>query len=145
MPSFGQRSLDELASCHCDLQALMKEAIKHGPDFSVLEGFRDEAEQERLFRKGLTTIHWPYGNHNKKPSLAVDIAPYFAQKKVKINWKDTKPWHVLAGYVKGIASQMGFVIRWGGDWDSDWIYDDQNFHDLPHLELKLTEKVPPQA
>jgi len=26
-------------------------------------------------------------------------------------------------------------LRWGGDWDSDKVFDDQNFDDLPHFEL----------
>lgn len=140
MPEFGTASIGQLMTCHEDLQDIMNVAIKDGPDFSVLEGFRDEKEQERLFRAGLTTIHWPYGNHNKKPSLAVDIAPYFAHKNPHIDWADPKPFHVLAGYIKGIAHNMGHVIRWGGDWDSDWTYDDQNFHDLPHMELRLAPK-----
>lgn len=33
------------------------------------------------------------------------------------------------------ASTTGVKIRWGGDWDGDWIHTDQSFHDLPHFEL----------
>jgi hypothetical protein len=31
---------------------------------------------------------------------------------------------------------MGIGLRWGGDWDSDKDFSDQNFDDLVHWELK---------
>jgi peptidoglycan L-alanyl-D-glutamate endopeptidase CwlK len=42
----------------------------------------------------------------------------------------------FAGFVKGVASQMGIPIRWGGDWNSDNNLKDNKFDDLPHFELK---------
>ena len=41
----------------------------------------------------------------------------------------------FAGVVKGIASQMGIGIRWGGDWDMDTEVKDNRFDDLVHFEL----------
>jgi hypothetical protein len=46
-------------------------------------------------------------------------------------------WYSFGGYVRGIAEGMEINVRWGGDWDSDWSFIDQTFHDLPHWELKL--------
>ena len=43
--------------------------------------------------------------------------------------------YAFGGFVKGVASQKGIKIRWGGDWDSDNDLHDQNFIDLPHFEL----------
>jgi peptidoglycan L-alanyl-D-glutamate endopeptidase CwlK len=34
-----------------------------------------------------------------------------------------------------VEGKISHAIRWGGDWDSDDIFDDQNFDDLPHFEL----------
>ncbi len=61
--------------------------------------------------------------------MAVDIAPY------PIDWKDHKRFYYLAGIVKGVASQMGIKVRWGGDWDSDNDLNDQSFMDLGHFEI----------
>jgi hypothetical protein len=41
----------------------------------------------------------------------------------------------MAGLVKGIALQKGYVIRWGGDWSGKALFKDQTFNDYPHFEL----------
>ena len=41
----------------------------------------------------------------------------------------------LAGIISGIARTMGYIVRWGGDWDSDFDVRDQTFNDLGHFEL----------
>jgi peptidoglycan L-alanyl-D-glutamate endopeptidase CwlK len=43
--------------------------------------------------------------------------------------------YVLAGYVLGIAQAQSVALRWGGDWNGNWDYRDQRFHDLGHFEL----------
>lgn len=129
MPKFSEASKRELASCHPDLQRVLNEAIKH-IDFTVLEGHRGEEEQNAAHAAGRSKLKFPQSNHNLKPSQAVDIAPY------PIDWQDWRRFDFLAGYVKGIASQMGVELRWGGDWDSDNEMADQTFHDLPHFELR---------
>ncbi len=74
-------------------------------------------------------MEYPHGKHNRKPSEAIDAAPY------PIDWDDLNRFYYFAGYVKGIANEMGIKIRWGGDWDGDTILDDQTFMDLPHFEI----------
>jgi len=59
----------------------------------------------------------------------VDVAPY------PIQWKDRERFHYMGGIVRGVASQMGVKVRWGGDWDSDGEIKDNNFDDLVHIEL----------
>jgi len=63
------------------------------------------------------------------PARAVDVVPY------PIDWDDREGFYAFGGFVKGVASQKGIKIRWGGDWDSDNDLHDQNFIDLPHFEL----------
>lgn len=128
MPNFGTKSRTELATAHPDLQRLFNRVIDTF-DCVVLEGHRGEAAQEEAVRTGKSKLHWPNGNHNKTPSMAVDVAPY------PVNWNDTQRFYYFAGYVKGIAATMGIKIRWGGDWDSDTDLHDQTFFDLPHFEL----------
>lgn len=135
MPSFGKASLKQLQTLHPDLQRLLNEAIKYF-DFSIVEGFRNKEAQNRAYAKGLSDKKWPNGKHNKKPSLAVDIAPY------PIDWSDerraTERFVLLAGFVLCLASQLGLNIRWGGDWDQDEdTRNEQGLRDYPHFELVL--------
>lgn len=120
MPSFSQRSLSNLSTCHPELQRLLGEAIKH-VDFTVLEGHRGREGQEKAFREGNSRARWGQSKHNAKPSLAVDIVPW------PIDWNDHERFHHLAGWVLGIASQMGIDLGWGGLWTT--------LVDMPHFEL----------
>ena len=128
MYKYSKRSIKKLESAHPDLQQLFNEVIKI-IDCTVIFGHRTEAEQEEQHRLGHTSLHFPRSNHNKIPSLAVDVVPY------PIDWHDRERFVYLAGIVKGIASQLGIKLRWGGDWDSDNELHDQTWMDLPHYEL----------
>ena len=98
-------------------------------DCTIICGYRTKEQQEEAYQSGNSQVHYPHGHHNKKPSYAVDAAPY------PIDWNDRDRFHLFAGYVLGIASQMGTKIRWGGDWDSDKELKDNKFDDLVHFEL----------
>jgi len=95
----------------------------------ILCGHRDKATQNSLHDEGLTQVHWPNSKHNETPSMAVDMAPY------PLDWKDTKRFYFLAGLMFATADQLGFKIRWGGDWSMDMDFEDQKFNDLVHFEL----------
>ena len=129
MPSFGKKSQERLNTCDPRLVELFETVIEDF-DCSVLEGYREKEAQNRAFDEGKSKLKFPEGNHNRYPSLAVDVAPY------PIDWKDRDRFHYFAGFVKGIASQLGLDIRWGGDWDSDTQTKDNNFDDLPHFEVR---------
>lgn len=132
MPAFGTNSEKALASCHSDLQRLAYTAIMF-VDFSVLEGHRNEADQNKAYAKGFSKVRWPNGKHNKLPSNAFDFAPY------PIDWSDKEVarqrFVYVAGILMGIAFQLGIQIRWGGDWDRDFDTRDEKFRDLGHIEL----------
>jgi len=128
MPKFGKRSLDNLNTCHPDLQRLFNEVIKYY-DCSVLCGHRTKEEQDAAYHDGRSKVQWPNGKHNSMPSKAVDVAPY------PVDWSDTRRFYMFVGIVRGIAAMMGIKIRVGADWDGDMEVKDQNFHDLPHVEL----------
>ena len=121
MAKFGARSLKRLKTCHPLLQVIMKEVVKIY-DITILEGHRGKAAQNAYFKKGTSQLKYPKGNHNKIPSMAVDISPY------PIDWKDLKRFHEVAGIVKAIAHVYGINIQWGGNW--------KRFKDYPHYELK---------
>ena len=134
MPSFGTRSKNNLATAHPDLQRLFNEVVKKY-DCSVICGHRNKEDQNKAFHEGRSKLQYPDGKHNKQPSQAVDVVPWFSTKP-NIRWNDSQKFYHFAGYVQAVADQLGIVIRWGGDWDSDGELHDQTFFDLPHFELK---------
>ena len=122
MAKFGKRSRSNLATCHADIQKVLNEAIKYF-DFSVICGYRGKKAQNEAYKKGFSKLKFPLGKHNKKPSLAVDLAPY------PIDWKDNLRFAFMAGVIMTIADQMGIELEWGGHWKS--------FKDYPHFQLKI--------
>ena len=129
MPKFGRKSKERLNTCESNLQKVFNEVIKH-VDCSVLEGHREKDRQNKLFEEGKTKVRYPNGRHNRQPSSAVDVTPY------PVDWKDRERQTLFAGFVIGVASQMGIKLRWGGDWDQDFQVVDNRFDDFPHFELK---------
>ena len=129
MPKFGKTSKRRLKTCEKDLQDLFSEVVKYF-DCSVLVGYRGRNEQDNAYESGHSKVKWPNGKHNKKPSVAVDVAPY------PIDWKDRERFIYFGGFVKGCAFRMGIPLRWGGDWDNDTQLSDNNFDDLVHFELR---------
>lgn len=129
MPKFGTASAARLATCDQRLQDLFNKVIESF-DCTIIEGHRGEAAQHLAFVTGKSKLDWPNGNHNSKPSKAVDVAPY------PVDWTDSKRFYYFAGYVKGVATSMGLKVRWGGDWDNDTEVKDNTFNDLVHFEVK---------
>jgi peptidoglycan L-alanyl-D-glutamate endopeptidase CwlK len=134
LPKFSAESFTKLSTCHTDLQVLFYEVIKTF-DCEILEGYRNEYDQEKAFNSGNTKLHWPDGKHNHQPSMAVDVSPY------PVNWNNHNRFYWFAGYVMGIAQKLreegkiNHFIRYGGDWNSDKIIENESFKDLVHFEL----------
>lgn len=95
----------------------------------VIESHRNEEKQNEMFSKKLSKVKWPNSKHNKKPSQALDVCP------LPIDWNDKNQFILFAGYVLGIASEMGIKIRWGGDFNRNFKINDESFLDMPHFEL----------
>lgn len=120
MPVFSKRSLDNLKSCHPDLQKVAHAAIKDF-DFSVICGHRGKAEQDKAVATGKSKAKWPTSKHNSKPSLAFDATP------VPLDWNDIDSFKRMAAHMKAAAKRVDVKIKWGGDF--------KNFFDGPHFEL----------
>lgn len=127
MPKFSEYSRVRLAKVDPRLRQLFCEVIKHF-DCRVLCGHRDQAEQDALY-PARSQVRWPHSRHNSQPSQAIDVVPY------PVDFEDRERITLFAGFVKGVASQMGIAVRWGGDWDNDTEIDDNKFDDLPHFEI----------
>lgn len=118
MAKFGKTSLKRLQDLDSDLREILEEAIKI-MDFSVLCTFRTKEAQNKAFNEGKSKLQYPESNHNTKPSLAVDVAPY------PIDWEDLNRFERLCGIIEGIALMKGIKIRMGRDF---------SFNDYPHIE-----------
>lgn len=117
--SFGPKSLERLATCHPDLQAICRELIKE-MDVAVVCGHRNEREQESAFINGKSKLQWPRSKHNKFPSEAVDLCPY------PLVWDDIARFREMCERIERIAERLKIKIRLGRDF---------SFADWPHLEL----------
>lgn len=128
MPSFSEKSLKELSTCDEKLQKIFMEVIKHY-DCTVICGTRDEKAQEEAFRTGKSKLKYPHSKHNSFPSKAVDVVPY------PIDWNDRARFYHFAGFVYGVSEVLGIKLRWGGDFNQDLNFKNDNFIDMPHFEL----------
>lgn len=133
MPHFGTQSQLQLATCDKRLQRIANAAINIGPDFSIVEGFRNQEQQHRDFLKGASKLDWPHGRHNSQPSRAFDFSPY------PEDWSEGQLPHArfafIAGVILAVASGFNIKIRWGADWNRNWDPRDETFLDWGHIEL----------
>lgn len=144
--TFSKISKERILTCHHDIQLILSEVIKIY-DISVLEGYRDVKRQQELFnskpprtkKDGIIKLSM----HNYHPSMAVDICPY---KKgcdpFEKTIKNLARFYYMMGIVKAVSEYLlirgdiSHRVRFGLDWDSDDIFTDQSFDDLPHIELR---------
>jgi len=151
MPSYSQRSLNNLNSCDQRLQELFFQIVTSF-DCTIIEGHRGEKRQNEMFNTGKSKVRWPDSKHNRSPSLAVDVAPYIAGRgipwpKKPTDWnnqyerdaymKDFNEFYYFVGFVMATANSLDISIRSGIDWDRDHDVTDQSFLDAPHFELAL--------
>lgn len=145
MPRFSRESWEINNTVSWKLQGVLSGAIEL-IDFKSISGRRTTEEQKELYRTRKTTLDGvtKRSKHQADPpalAKAIDIAPWPVQwpDEENISEKEKqhriKRFHVLAGVILGVAHCRGVKLRWGGDWDGDWIYKDQEFHDLGHFEL----------
>ena len=137
MPKFSTISKMRLSTCDIRLQRVFYTVVKDF-DCSIFGGYRGKREQTFAYKHKKSKVKWPNSKHNSMPSMAVDSGPYpgiWPHAGYETYYKDLALWYLFAGYVKGVAYGMGIPLRWGGDWDSDWLIKDQTFDDLPHFEL----------
>ncbi len=131
MPRLGKRSKKRLEGVDSRLIDLLERVCKYF-DITVIEGKRSQERQDMLVKQGKSKTK--FGKHVQ--GKAVDIAPY------PIDWNARDDFHMLGGFVLGVANQMGLKVRWGGCWRYDSLYEGQrttktnNFDDLVHFEIK---------
>ena len=135
MFAFSKKSVEIMKDIDHELNMILFEAIKIY-DFSVVCGHRGKNAQNRAFYMGHSKLKFPASKHNSLPSMAVDLKPY--RKLDNIDYRD---FYFLAGILKAISFNLlenGKIhkrIRWGGDWNNNNDFKDNNFNDLFHFEM----------
>lgn len=141
MHRLGNTSTKRLATCHIDIQLIIREAISISRvDFGVAEGHRSLEDQMKYYKAGKSRVDGIKikGKHNYSPSLAIDI---YAFINGKASWeKDSL--NYLSGLILGVSGllfkqgKISHQLRWGGNWNQNGvILKDQSFDDMPHFEL----------
>ena len=116
----GDRSTKNLVGVNADLVKVVKRALELSPvDFTVIEGLRTKERQAELMKQGFTRTL----NSRHITGEAVDIVP------LPVDWKNPKPFGLVAEAMKKAADELGVKITWGGDWKS--------FVDLPHYQIEV--------
>ncbi len=135
MLTFSKRSLANLSDAHALLRQLMFAAIKEY-DFTAADGGRGRAAQEMAVKLGRSKVHFGNSAHNFIPWIALDIYPFpidFSKKGEKAYRK--KLVELQMDVIKPTADKLGIPIRQGIDFNRNGILTDDNFVDLPHVEL----------
>lgn len=129
---FSKRSLEVLGTVEMELRVLMKESLKVSEvDFAVVEGYRTDARQAELYRRGrdgkggkiVTYKDGVYTRSKHQDKKAVDIGVW---KNGKIDWDDVESYEYLAGVILQKAKELGIKVKAGISW---------KMRDLPHYEL----------
>jgi len=126
VPAFSDRSDAVLNTVDPTLQRLFRRVVKRYDCTVMPDGGKRTLERQRVlkFEGKSKTL-----NSKHLTGEAVDVMPY------PLSWTDTKRNYAFCGYVRGVAEMMGIDVRGGHDWDRDWTFTDQAFHDVPHWEL----------
>lgn len=122
--ALSKKSLDRLSGVHYDLVEVVKRAIEITEvDFTVLEGVRSKARQERLVKAGASQTM----RSRHLTGHAVDLGAYVGGQ---VRW-DWPLYYKIADAVKKAAAELNVPIEWGGDW--------KTFKDGPHFQLPFKE------
>lgn len=131
---FGKKSQERIATVEHPLQKILYHAIAISPiDFGIPQhgGRRDEETQYELFRTGKSKCDGVKIKSRHQSGEAIDI---YAFVNGKASW-DPRYLSVLAGVLMAAAKDLGYVLKWGGDFDRDWNLDEGDSWDMGHFEL----------
>ncbi|MDX8126738.1 M15 family metallopeptidase [Methylomonas sp. OY6] len=134
----GEKSLKELNGVHADLVAVVKRAIElTSQDFSVHDGIRTLAEQQKLVQSGASQTL----DSRHITGHAVDLVPYI---NGKLRW-EWEPIYKIADAVRTAAKELNVPIRWGGAWDVTLTNTDEAPEDLVADYTALRKKAGKKA
>jgi peptidoglycan L-alanyl-D-glutamate endopeptidase CwlK len=110
MPTFGQRSINNLMGVHADLLAIAERAIEvTATDFCVIEGLRGPERQGELVLAGASRTL----QSKHLIGHAIDVAAWVGGT---VSWE----WHhypVIAAAFRQASRESGIPVVWGAVWD----------------------------
>lgn len=151
-----QRDHDRMVGLHPDMARVVNRAAQITEvAFMVVEGVRSDETCRVNYGKGRTAkeclakgvparytkpgaakVTWlsnPYNSKHRKNAQgvgeAIDLLP------APYDWKDTKPFDLVAKAMFAAAKELGVDIRWGADWDEDGKPREKGETDSPHFEM----------
>lgn len=148
--SFGANSARKLKKCHPDLVVILEAAIQvSNVDFGISDTLRSDEDQLTYFLQGKSRIDPRDPELRKKSKHLSDEEGYaraadlFCYVKGRTDLMyDSEHLSYIVGVIHSItevlyaSGRITHKIRWGGNWDMDGcIVKDQDFDDLPHVEL----------
>ena len=134
MNKFGRKSNERLDTVNPIMQQIFRKAIVRSPiDFGIPQygGKRYATEQRELFNAGKSKCDGVRILSNHQTGNAVDI---YAFVNGQATW-DARYILVITGVILATASEMGYTLRWGGDFDGDLNWDEGDSWDKVHFEL----------
>lgn len=132
------KSRTNLTGVHPNLVKCVLAAAETCPvEFRVIEGVRSLERQKELYAIGRTKpgrkVTWTLNSKHRiqadGTAHAVDLLP------APYDWKDTKPFDIVAKAMFDAAHKLGIEIRWGADWDEDGQPRERGETDSPHFEI----------
>lgn len=163
MAKYSNSSSAKLSTCIKPLQNLFLNVVDHY-DNKIICGLRSKEDQAKAKRNNASNVDFPNSKHNGlapkyDESYAVDAAPYpipngwgeinaIARNEISLQWKDRVKFYEFAAIVKYEWAKMqacdkdllSWKLTWGGDWDSDNDYKDNQFDDLVHFQMTEVKK-----
>jgi len=160
MAKFGKTSLQRQEGLCIELKEASNQVIQV-IDHSIICSIRSKEDQNKAFNSSPQRSHikWPMSKHNvtseRTKADAIDVWPWIPgfgaisgskeqiadimlkqnKSRVQVLAFVYKSFARLSGYYQMAGYDLGFDTIWGGDWDNDGNLLDQNFHDLPHIEI----------
>jgi peptidoglycan LD-endopeptidase CwlK len=112
--TFGAKSRAELKGVHPDMVAFAERTLAlSGQDFTVHDGLRTRAEQQRMVATGASqTLNSRHLVQADGFGHAVDLVPWI-NGKPRWEWA---PIFVIAAAAKKAAAELGLRVKWGGCW-----------------------------
>ena len=122
--------------------------VSNAVPLTIIDGLRSiERQKEYLEKKGKPKVTKTL-NSKHIEGKALDMMPqsfegwgdipdkpYLEPDEVKRIAKERAKFYFFAAVVLTVAHMKGIKLRWGGDWDGDGFFKDQEFDDLVHFEL----------
>lgn len=106
----------KLSQAHPDLTKWFHDLKSRHPDVHISWSYRDEASQNKAVSEGASKLPFPLSAHNhtvqgEPLSLALDIFQIDEKGRAKFD-------PVFCAKVNDESTQLGYALKWGGQWKS---------------------------